>query len=184
MNAILERLREAYKARSRRERLIIQLIGAAFVLFVFYSSVISPLRESVALKERKVLALRKDIEQSILLSNEIVRLQLELESVQQLVSTRQQTNLLTLLETLAEKAGVKDQLESVKPANPSKNDRYPETRVDVKLSGATLAQAVNLLHEIETADLHLIIRSVAIQTRRDDTNLLEIKFAVSSFEKV
>ena len=78
---------------------------------------------------------------------------------------------------------VKDRLESIKPKQPSGNERYPETRVEVKLKGATLEQTVQLLYRIETAPAHLIVRSLRIKSRPDGTNLLDVSLSVSSFEQ-
>jgi hypothetical protein len=89
-----------------------------------------------------------------------------------------------LLEKLAEEAGLgAEQIDSVTPKPPSGNERYPETRVEVKLKGATLKQVVRLLHEIETARLYLIVRSLRITTRGKEKQVLDVSFSVSSFER-
>jgi hypothetical protein len=56
--------------------------------------------------------------------------------------------------------------------------------VEVALSGATLEQLTQLLHQIETAPLHLIIRSLRIKAQGGkDSTLLDVRFSVSSFER-
>jgi hypothetical protein len=79
---------------------------------------------------------------------------------------------------------LKDQLDSIKPKQPSGNPAFPETRVEVSLSGATLEQLIQLLYRIETAPLHLIVRSLRIKAQGGkDSTLLDVRFAVSSFER-
>ena len=80
-------------------------------------------------------------------------------------------------------AGIQDQLESIKPKQPSGNARYPETRVEVSLKGATLKQMVQYLYAIESAPVLLIIRSLRVKAREDDSGLIDVSFSVSSFER-
>jgi hypothetical protein len=42
---------------------------------------------------------------------------------------------------------------------------------------------VRLLHEIETARLYLIVRSLRITTRGKEQQVLDVSFSVSSFER-
>ena len=78
---------------------------------------------------------------------------------------------------------VHEQIDSVTPKPPSSNNRYPETRVEVRLKGTTLRQLVQLLHKIETGRLYLIVRSLRILTRGQEQQVLDVSFSVSSFER-
>jgi hypothetical protein len=51
------------------------------------------------------------------------------------------------------------------------------------LKGATLEQTVQLLYRIETAPVHLIMRSLRIKTRPDGSGRLDVNLSVSSFER-
>ena len=62
------------------------------------------------------------------------------------------------------------------------NDRYRETKVAVGLQGVTLPQTVNYLHQIESADQLLSVKSLRIRTRPEKPELLDVTFTVSSFE--
>ena len=53
----------------------------------------------------------------------------------------------------------------------------------VVLKGTTLEQVVRLLHKIESARLHLIVRSLRITTRGKKSQVLDVSFSVSSFER-
>ena len=119
-----------------------------------------------------------------IVAGNVRRLQAQLARVEELITPGAKTDLLTLLESLAADAGLStDQIDSVTPKPPSSNDRYPETRVEVKLKGATLKQLVQLLHKIETARLYLIVRSLRIKTRGREQQILDVSFSVSSFER-
>ena len=46
----------------------------------------------------------------------------------------------------------------------------------------TLAQTVNYLHRIESAQQMFSVKSLRIRTRQDKPELLDVRFTVSSFE--
>jgi hypothetical protein len=70
----------------------------------------------------------------------------------------------------------------MEPQTSLSSERYRETKVEVVLKSVTLGQAVNYLHQIESAEQVLSVKSLRIRTRRDDSKLLDVTFTVSSFE--
>jgi len=183
VNEIYERALAYLRARSPRER---WLIGAAlaflFVVFV-HQSMITPLQADVAESEARIEALEGQLVRAVRMAADVRRLQGELSAVEARIEPGVSANLLSLLESLAAQAQIKDRLESIKPKQGNANPRYPETRVEVSLRGATLSQTVQFLHKIETASMHLIVHSIRIKARGGADRLLDVSFSVSSFEK-
>jgi type II secretory pathway component PulM len=70
----------------------------------------------------------------------------------------------------------------MEPRTTPASDAYRETKVQVGLKGVTLAQLVNYLHRIDSAEQVLSIKSLRIRTRKDKPELLDVTFTVSSFE--
>ena len=66
------------------------------------------------------------------------------------------------------------------PAHP----KYRETKVEVGLRNATLAQTVHYLHQIDIAPQALSVKSLRIRTRAEQPDLLDVTFTVSSFEPI
>ena len=183
MKELWIRVRSFIDGRSLRERWLM-LAGAGVVLVMLLQAmVLAPLDESLAAARGEATELETALLRSGRRATEIVRLSSELAAVEARIKPGEKTNLLTLLEKLADEAQIKDQLESIKPKAAPGSNLYPETRVEVSLRGATLNQAVSFLHRIETADVLLIIRSLRIKTRRDASKLLDLSFSVSSFER-
>ena len=182
MNELFERLTGWMDSRSPRERWLVVLVlcvaGALLVQLV----IVSPLRAQLQRVERRNESLETQVMASERMAREIRVLQSDLESVEARIKPGEKTNLFTLLERLAAEASIKDQLESIKPKQPSGNQRYPETRVEVSLKGATLKQTVQFLHKIESAPVLLIMRSLRVKSR-NDSPLLDVSFSVSSFER-
>ena len=73
-------------------------------------------------------------------------------------------------------------VESMEPQASPANDRYRETKVEVGLKQVTLPQTVSYLHEIESTEQLLSVKTLRIRTRADKPELLDVTFTVSSFE--
>jgi chromosome segregation ATPase len=147
------------------------------------AAVVSPLKARTEAAKTEADRLETGLQRAARLAPEIRRLQQEIAQVESKIQPGAQTNLLQLLEQIAEAAQMRDRLESVKPKRASGNDQYPESRAEVQLRGATLPQLVQFLYRIQTADLYLIVRSLSIKSRNDDTQLLDVSFSVSSFQR-
>ena len=106
-----------------------------------------------------------------------------LASVEQRIrSSAQNRNILTLLESLAKRSGVK--VESMEERQAQANDRYRETKVEVELKSVTLTQTVEYLSQIEQSKQLLSIKSLRVKTRPDKSALLDVTFSVSSFQPI
>jgi type II secretory pathway component PulM len=75
----------------------------------------------------------------------------------------------------------------MEPQAAASSDAFRETKVQVVLKQVTLAQIVNFLHKIESAQQMLSVKSLRIRARSDRrtesaAELLDVTFTVSSFE--
>jgi type II secretory pathway component PulM len=182
----LEPVEKYLDARSPRERWLLVASAAVAVIFAIQSLVLAPLaaRRDAATVRREQLD--GDLLQARRLAAEIRRLQGAVAAVEAQVAAGSRGDLGALLEQLASAATIrKDQLESVKPTPVSGNSKYPETRVQVTLRGASLAQTVRFLHAVETSDARLILRSLQVRKGRSagDTGTLDVTLSVSTFHK-
>jgi hypothetical protein len=186
MNRWFDPLQKYLDARSLREKwLIAGSLCIAAVLGV-QSAIVSPLlaRRDAALARREQLDAQ--LLQARRLAAEFRRLQGGVEAVEARLATAPRIDLRARLEQLALAATIRaEQLESIKPTPVSGNSKYPETRVQVDVRGASLAQTVRFLHAIETSDSHLILRSVQIRKGRAEGGVatLDTTLSVSSFQK-
>lgn len=190
MKSLWEQVVALWQARTAREQLLIGVAAGVLAWAGVQLTVAEPLRSKLA--EARLEVERLDVQQIQALrdAGESIRLRRQLERVETRIASSAKANLFTLLENLAERSGVKDRLDSIKPREPSGNRAFPETRVEVTLKGATLEQVSHFLYSIETAPLHLIVRSLKIRSqpsasRSKDKNatLLDVRFSVSSFER-
>lgn len=183
MNEIWERTLAYLRARSPRERWLMGGAIALVLVVLLHQVVIEPLQAEVQAADARIETLEGQLARATRMAADVRRLQGELKAVEARIEPGVSANLLSLLESLAAQAQIKDRLESIKPKQGSANARYPETRVEVNLKGATLSQTVQFLHKIETASMHLIVQSIRIKARGGADRLLDVSFSVSSFEK-
>ena len=167
--------------RSERERWIILAAAAVAIFLMVLIFIANPMQQGIQEARTRNQDLSSQLLRTESTANELRSLRADLEQVEARIKPGEKTNLLTLLEKLAGDASIKDQLESVKPKQASGNALYPETRVEVSIKGATRKQAVQFLHQIETAPVLLIVRSLRIKTRDDAA--LDVSFSVSTFER-
>ena len=183
MNQLLEQLQKLWAERSPRERWITVIAACVLGLWAVDGMIVTPLQDRI---ERSQLRI-EDTEAASLragrLAQRLHALRGALVGVEEQIQPGADTNLLALIESLAGQVGIRNQLEAIKPRQGSANASYPETRVEVSLRGATLEQTVRLLHAIEEAPLHLLIRSLRIRTGGPQGRLLDVSFFVSSFER-
>jgi type II secretory pathway component PulM len=179
----LRSVQRTLEGRSARERWLLVGIGAIAATLLVQVAVVEPVKARTADAVAEAERLEQGLQRASRLAPEIRRLRQEISEVEKRIQPGAQTNLLQLLEQIAEAAQMRDRLESVKPKRASGNDQYPESRAEVQLRGATLPQVVQFLYRIQAADLYLIVRSLSIKSRNDDTQLLDVSFSVSSFQR-
>jgi hypothetical protein len=171
------------RGRSQREQWLLIVAAVVIAVMIVNAALVQPLRADIQRRDGEIELLQTQLLRATRMAADVRRLQGELAAVEERIEPGAKTNLFTLLESLAGQSAVKDQLESIKPKQASGNDRYPETRVEVQLKGATLAQTVSYLYRIETAPMPLIIRSIRIKARGGEEKVLDVSFSVSSFER-
>jgi hypothetical protein len=181
---LVEPLRRRLEARTLRERWLLVAGACALALTAVYVFAISPLHERADRARAEALRLDADVTRTLQIASTILPLQADLARVEQRIQPGEKTNLLSVLEALASESRIgKENLESISPKRPSGNARYPETRVEVTLRDATLAQLVDYLYRIEHAPTLLIVRSLRIRARGGEESRIDAVFSVSTFER-
>ena len=189
MNEILGRIRVLWDGLAPRERLLVGLAGGALAFVVLFFGIAMPIRSAMEHASSEA----EDAERQVALMHRMKRewdgLSARLESVESRIQrSRGGPNLLTLLESLATRAGVKPT--SMEKRQSGESAKYEETKVEVSLKNVTLEQAVTYLASIEDADQPLSVKSLRIKrrpgrTRKNDekaVDLIDVTFSVSSFK--
>jgi type II secretory pathway component PulM len=176
------RLTVAFSNLSSRERLLVSSAGLLTGLAVIYFAVLIPILGIGSRAADRLDAAETAYHVMKRLRADYDDVQQRLQGVEGRIERGSRGNLRTTLETLAQKSFVI--VESMEPQVAPSNDRYRETKVEVALKGITLPQTVAYLHQIESADELLTLKSLRIRTRADKPELLDVVFTVSSFERI
>ncbi len=182
MDKLWSRLRAAFDDLSDRERILVSIVGLLLVVLVFYFGII---RLSFGFRGDAQRRLNQAEQQLMVMSRlrrEFDDVNERLTSVEQRIQSSTRGNLRTTLESLARASKVK--VESMEPQATPSNDRYRETKVEVALKQVTLRQTVSYLHEIESSDEVLSVKSLRMRTRKDQPDFLDVTFTVSTFEPI
>ncbi|MAG34436.1 MAG: hypothetical protein CL908_26495 [Deltaproteobacteria bacterium] len=189
MNELLGRIRVLWDGLEERERVLVSIAGGVLAITILLLGLVLPVLNAT----RNASSKAEDAERSLAMMQRYRRewdgLHTRLDVVEtRIESARQGQNLLTLLASLAQQAGVKPS--SMEKRQSGESERYEETKVEVALKNVTVQQAVDYLASIERADQPLSIKSLRIKRRpsraRGDgpkpVDLIDVTFSVSGFQ--
>lgn len=182
MKAWIERLRIAFENLSLRERALVSAVAATVGVIVVWFGVVRPLADAAANIGSRVEVAERQLEVTKRLRSEYDEVNQRLSAVEQRIQSGPRGNLRTTLESLAQRASVK--IDSMEPQVAPASDRYRETKVEVALKQVNLPQAIRYLHEIESTQELLSVKTLRIRTRPDKPELIDVSFTVSSFEPI
>jgi len=182
VNKLWNRLRTAFDDLSARERILVSIVGALFAAVVFYFGIIQSSLGFRSSAQRRLSQAEQQLMHMSRLRKEFDDVNERLTSVEQRIQNSTRGNLRTTLEALARASNVK--VESMEPQATPSNDLYRETKVEVALQQVTLGQAVSYLHEIESSEEVLSVKSLRMRTRKDQPEYLDVTFTVSTFEPI
>jgi type II secretory pathway component PulM len=176
----IARLQSAFTALAPRERMLVGSAGGLLGLALLYVAVVNPLLGAISRAGDQRAAAEQELQVMTRLRREYDSLQGRLADVERRIQSGTRGNLRSTLENLANQTKIN--VESMEPQAAPPGDRYRESKVEVALEQVTLVQTVNYLHQIESSDQVLSIKSLRIRKRPDNPELLDVSFNVSSFE--
>jgi general secretion pathway protein M len=185
VSGLRERLLVWFGGLAPRERVLLGIVAAMLAIFVVWLGLVMPLVDAVGGAAARVETAERNLEVARRVQGELAALQANLAALERRIREGPKGNLFTTLEQLAAQSAVK--VESMEPQAAPASDAYRETKVQVALKQVTLAQVVNFLHKIESAQQPLSVKSLRVRTRSGQgagakLDLLDVTFTVSSFE--
>lgn len=159
------------------------LIGIGIALFLI---VVLP----VSMATAKLSGLRSEAvdgrEQISTLAAEIEKynqIQSEYESLKSRMTSPSEVSLPSILESVAQKEGIKDSIDSIKNLSGSASGALQEVSADVRLRKVSLSVLINYLHAIENYEgAKLRLSQLEIRPRYDNVKELNVTFVVSTYQ--
>jgi type II secretory pathway component PulM len=180
MKGIWSRLLAVFDGLSGRERVLVWITIGLTASIIIYFSVIQTTLGLRGSAERRLSTAEEQLRVMSRLRREFADVNERLTSVEQRIKGGSPRKLRSTLESLARASLVK--VDSMEPQATPTNNRYRETKVEVGLKEVTLAQAVSYLHQIESSQQVLSVKSLRMRTRKDKPEYLDVTFTVSAFE--
>jgi type II secretory pathway component PulM len=181
VNELLERLKVLWRDLAPRERILVAGAGGVLAVAILLLGVVGPILDAADGASQRRVTAAQQLQAITRLAAEYDRLSARLGKVEERIRTnREKSNLRSLLESLASQSQVR--IASMEERQAGRNDHYTETKLEVNLKGVTLGQTVRYLHNIESSNRQLSVKSLRIKSQQGQDARLDVTFSVSSFE--
>lgn len=158
------------------------LIGAGLLALFIVLLPISLASSKIGKMEKNLNLSKNEMGNIVYEIDDYSRKKSQLEAIEGGVKTGFDTALATTIESLAQKAQMQDNIESIKERPVAPSELFDESSVEVRISKITLQQLINFLYSIEyDKDKLLRVKDLRIKTRFDNKQLLDVSFQVSTF---
>ncbi len=179
MKNLLAKWIAAFESLSQRERILVFSAAgiSAFVLVIFL--IVLPLFASLERAQLRVRNAEEQMQLFAALAQQYQTVNASLQQKKQLIEKGPRGQALSKLESLAQSVNIR--VDSMVPESAGRNEKYVETKVLVNLKSVALADAINYLSRIESAQ-DFSIKTLRIQANRNQATQLDVTFTVSAFE--
>ncbi len=167
---------------STREKWIVAAGLACLTVLGLWLGVWEPAQAHLALQERRVEAKRAEYKEIQELAERFDRLSGQIEEIELVMRRSRDFSILSYLEGLATRQQVKDRIVQMKPKTGEATKFYRENAVEIRMEKVRLPELVRYLYQVENSPELLRVKQLRINPRFDDSDLLDVRFQVSSYE--
>jgi hypothetical protein len=173
---------EKIKSLSKREKLIVGGAALFVVCLLFYFLVISPAHERSKLLSRLITQKERELQELLVVRDEYRQLKAaEDDIVKRISAGGASVSPLSHLEQLAQRSGLREQLDQMKPMAPISTPRYTIIPVQLNFRGAGLPEVTTYLYEIENASLPFLIKRLKIKPTARAAGRLDVSLEILTF---
>jgi len=183
---IIQRLKDYFETRSRREKVVLLAGGVVVAGFLLYGLIQLPFayQERMRTLDRLILQKEADLKQLAELKAQHQKLHDRVSRIETRVAQdRQGFSLLSYLEEVATTVKIRSNIAYMRPQTMPQTEGYREMAVEVKVENAPLEQIIRLLTALEQSPHVLKVRRLHLKTRFADPNYLDAVFLLSTYEK-
>ncbi len=158
--------------------------GVVFVALVFgWLGVYKPLVEKRDLMERKIAAQKDELMEVSALAEKYLDARKRFDRLDaKLKSQPPGFSPLAAIESLAFKAGVRDNVVSMIPQSPVVIEGYQESPVDLKLDKVTLPRLLAFLKSVRNSKNYMRIKRISIKTEYENPEMLSVSMTITGYE--
>jgi general secretion pathway protein M len=168
---------------AKREKHFVGIAVCAIVLFLLFQLLIFPFFEKRARLQSGVKAKEEALREMMRLNAEYQAYKGDSREIQQLLAQRRTGfTLFAFLEKAAGEAGVKENIEYMKPSTSKGTGPYKESMVEMKLEAITLNQLTQYLHRIESPGDLISIKRISIRENKKEAGYLDAVLQALTFQ--
>jgi len=160
---------------SKQDKKALIICAGFLITFVAVKFILMPALDERKNMEQRVAAKKASLKEIFDLQQEYARLS-SMNMVETDILSRRAADftLFSLLDTLAEKSGVKDNVAYMKPSSRTFSDKnYSVSMVTIKLDSLYLKELVDFLYSVETSRNGVQIRSLSLSKTGEDETMIE-----------
>ena len=173
-----------YGRLAQRERRVLWG-GIIFICaFLLFQGVISPYLDARAKLERTLQRTQNDLLEMQILQSQYGEIKRRQGEITRLIGRREAGfSLFSFLEQQADTVRVKNRVAYMKPSLTDLDEGLQESAVEMKIERITLRQLIDFLDKVESEDKVVLIKRLAVQKNKKDSNLLDVVATIVTFEK-
>ena len=173
-----------YGRLAQRERRVLWG-GIIFICgFLLFQGVISPYLDARQKLVRTLQRTQNDLLEMQILQSQYGEIKRRQGEITRLIGRREAGfSLFSFLEQQADTVRVKNRVAYMKPSRIDLDEGLQESAVEMKIERITLRQLIDFLDKVESEEKVVLIKRLAVQKNKKDSNLLDVVATIVTFEK-
>ncbi len=176
LDPLIGQARGRYQKLEPRERVLVQIAGGIFGLFLIYNLIYVPIVDLSSGLQDKIVQRQHDLAEVRRLAGTYAQLKSDLAIAEHhTVPTGKDFSLFSVVEASLTKSVGHEKIGSITPGSDRKlTDGFTEYSVQLKLDNVNLAQLVDALYGINTLAMPIGVANIRIQRRSQDTHSYDV----------
>lgn len=168
---------------SKREKMVL-LAGSAVVAgFIIINFIIFPLIDAKTGVARAIHSQEKALQEIIALREEYRGLDIDSGDIRKAIASRPKDfTLFSFLEQEAGQAGLKSNIQYMKPSAVEDAGRYKQSMVEMKLEGITLTQLVDYLALVESPEYLVGVKRLSVRQSKGNEGYLSVLLQMVTYQ--
>ncbi|MCF8055899.1 MAG: type II secretion system protein M [Desulfocapsa sp.] len=174
--------KSGWQRMAKREKLMVGGLIVMVTALLFFSLIVSPLLDSRQLLQKSLAQKQVELQKIRDLQKEYQVLQHTSGDIQERLKKRpEKFTLFAFIEQQATAAGIKQQINYLKPSEVESKGPLRESRVDMKLQKITLADLVKFLEGVESYEKVVSVSRISIQEYGKEEGYLNAVLQIVTF---
>jgi general secretion pathway protein M len=169
---------------AKREQIMVGSLIVGIIALLLFTLIFSPLLDSRKRLQKSILKKQTELHQIRNLQQEYQALKQHSGDIQQGLTKRPDSfTLFSFIEQQANMAGIKENINYLKPSEVDSDGPFRESRVDMKLQKITLQNLVDFLKAVESKENVVSITRISIQEHGKEQGSLNAVIQLVTYSK-